>query len=324
MKAMVHTQYGPPSVLRFMEMVTPAPRENEVLLRVQAASATAGDWHLVRGEPFMVRMMFGLRKPKHAIPGADVAGTVEAVGNKVTRFQPGDTVFGDLSGNGYGAFAEYVSVPEQSLAHTPEGLSLEQAAAVPVAAVTALQGLRDHGHIRAGQQVLINGASGGVGTFAVQIARAFGAEVTGVCSARKAELVRSIGADHVIDYKQEDITRSDRQYDLIIDTAARHSLFDYRRALRPGGRYVMIGGSTGRLLQAMTLGPLLSRFGDKTMSALMMQPRPADLEFVKELIETGNVKPVIDRCFPLHETAEALQYLEAGRAAGKIVINVAG
>src|SRR6266702_4104558 len=252
-------------------------------------------------------MGFGLLKPKHKILGAAVAGQVEAVGRNVTQFQPGDEVFGDLSQCGFGAFAEYVSVPENALARKPTRLTFEEAAAVPVSAVTALQGLRDKGHIQPGQKVLINGASGGVGTFAVQIAKSFGAEVTAVCSTRNVDMVRSIGADHVIDYTQADFTKNGQRYDLIFAVNGYHSIFDYKRALNAKGVYVFIGGSIAAMFQAMFLGPVISMTGRQKMGSMgVAQPSQQDLVFMKEQLEAGKVVPVIDRRYPLGETAEAL------------------
>jgi len=323
MKAIVYTHYGAPSdVLQFTEVERPTPKDHEILIHVQAASVNSADWHLVRADPFLVRFATGLRKPKQTIPGADVAGRVAAVGRSVTLFRPGDEVFGDLSGCGWGAFAEYVCASEQAVALKPASITFEQAAAVPLAAVTALQGLRDKGRIQSGHEVLINGASGGVGSFAVQIAKAFGADVTGVCSTKKVDMVRSLGADHVIDYTQEDVTKNGRQYDLIVDAAAYRSFLDYRRVLRPQGRYVLVGGSTAGLFQAMILWPLVSKFGNKTFGSLMARPNTKDLGVIKELLETGNVTPVIDRCYPLRETAAALGYLEERHIQGKVVITV--
>ena len=322
MKAIVCPRYGSPDVLRLEEVAKPTPGDDEVLVAVQAAAVAAGDWHLLRGEPFLVRLMFGLFKPKRGLLGSDVAGRVEAVGRDVQGFKPGDEVFGDLSGSGFGAFAEYVCAPEKALAPRPEGLTFEEAAAVPVSAVTALQALRDEGQLQAGQQVLVNGASGGVGTYAVQIAKAFGADVTGTCSTSKLDLVREIGADHVVDYTKQDVTQSGRQYDLILDAAAYRSLADYKRVLRPGGVYVLVGGATARLFQAMLLGPLMSKKGERKMGGLMAKPNQEDLLVMKDLLEEGQVKPVIDRRFPLSETADAIRYLEAGKARGKVVITV--
>ncbi len=323
MKAIVYTHYGPPDVLKLEEVEKPTPQDHEVLVKVLAASADAGNWHLLRAKPFLMRLMgFGLLKPKHQILGAAVAGRVEAVGRNVKQFQPGDEVFGDLSGCGFGAFAEYVSVPENAVALKPTRLTFEEAATAPVSAVTALQGLRDKGHIQPGQKVLINGASGGVGTFAVQIAKSFGTEVTAVCSTRNVDMVRSIGADQVIDYTQEDFTHNGQRYDLILAANGYHSISDYKRALSPKGTYVMTGGSGAQLFQAMLLGPWLSRNGSQKMGNLGAKPNQKDLVFVKELLEAGKVVPVIERRYPLREIPEALRYLEKGHARGKVVIMV--
>lgn len=322
MKAVVYTKYGSPDVLQLKEVEKPTPKDNEVLIRIHAASANAADWHLLRGDPFLLRLGYGLLKPNNTILGADIAGRVEAVGNNVTQFQPGDEVFGDISGCGLGGFAEYVSVPEHAVISKPASMTFEEAAAVPMAAVTALQGLRDKGQIQPGQKVLIHGASGGVGTFAVQIAKAFRAEVTAVCSTRKVDLVRSIGADHVIDYTQEDFTKNGQRYDLILAANGNRSMFEYKRALAPKGRYVVTGGSMAQLFQAMLLGPLLSTAGRQKMGNVLARPNQKDLACMKELLEAGKVIPVIDRCYPLSETAEAIRYLEAGHARGKVVITV--
>lgn len=322
MQAIVYTRYGSPDVLELKEMEKPTPADNEVLINIHAASVNAADWHLIRGEPFLMRFMFGLRKPKYQIPGIDVAGVVEAVGRSVTQFQPGDEVFGDLSSSGFGAFAEYVTTVENTIARKPANLTFAQAAAIPVAAVTALQALRDHGHVQAGHKVLITGAAGGVGTFAVQLARAFGAEVTGVCSTKKVDMVRALGANHVIDYTQEDFTRNGQQYDLILDAAAYRSLAAYRRALAPAGRYVMIGGATAHMFQAMLLGPLISLVGKQKMGNMLANPNQADLVVLTELLEAGKITPIIDRHYPLAEVAEAIRYLEAGHARGKVVITM--
>ena len=322
MKAVVYTKYGSPDVLQLKEVEKPTPKDNEVLIRIHAASANAADWHLLRGDPFLLRLGYGLLKPNNTILGADIAGRVEAVGNNVTQFQPGDEVFGDISGCGLGGFAEYVSVPEHAVISKPASMTFEEAAAVPMAAVTALQGLRDKGQIQPGQKVLIHGASGGVGTFAVQIAKAFRAEVTAVCSTRKVDLVRSIGADHVIDYTQEDFTKNGQRYDLMLAANGNRSMFAYKRALAPTGRYVVTGGSMAQLFQAMLLGPLLSTAGRQNMGNVLARPNQKDLACMKELLEAGKVIPVIDRCYPLSETAEAIRYLEAGHARGKVVITV--
>jgi NADPH:quinone reductase-like Zn-dependent oxidoreductase len=322
MKAIVYTEYGPPDVLHLEDVEKPTPKDNEVLVKVHAASVNAADWHLLSADIFLVRLMTGLLKPKYKILGAAVAGRVEEVGRNVKEFQPGDEVFGDLSGCGWGGFAEYVSAPESAVVLKPASVTFEEAAAVPVAAVTALQGLRDKGQIQPGQKVLINGASGGVGTFAVQIAQSFGAEVTAVCSTKNVDMARSIGADQVIDYTQEDFTQNGQRYDLILAANGYHSIFDYKRALSPKGRYVMTGGSLAQMFQAMLLGPWISMTGSKKMGNVMAKPNKKDLAFIKELLETGKVKPVIDRCYPLSEVPEALRYLGEGHARGKVVITV--
>ena len=320
MRAVLHTKYGPPDVLRLEDIPKPIPTDDEVLVRVHAASLNAVDWHILRAKPFPIRLMgMGLLRPKHKVLGADIAGQVEAVGKNVMQFKQGDNVFGELSGCGWGAFAEYVCVPENVIASKPADISFEEAAATPLAAVTALQGLRDKGQIRTGKRVLIHGASGGVGTFAVQIAKAFGCEVTAACSASKMNMVRSIGADHAIDYTKEDFTRSGQQYDLILAVNGYRSLFDYRRALSPKGIYVMAGGSGAQMFQAL-LGPLISRPAGKKMRSVGMKSNKKDLIFIKDLLESGKVVPVIDRRYPLNETAEAIRYLEEGHALGKVVI----
>jgi NADPH:quinone reductase-like Zn-dependent oxidoreductase len=322
MKAMVYTEYGPPEVLRFEEVEKPAAKEDEVLVRVSAASVNYPDWSLLRGDPFLIRLMTGgLLRPKNTILGADIAGRVEAVGRNVTQFQPGDEVFGDISACGFGGFAEYVAVPEGALAPKPANVTFEQAAAVPMSAVVALQGLRDEGQIQLGQKVLINGASGGIGTFAVQIAKSFGADVTGVCSTRNLEMVRSIGADRVIDYTREDFAQDGQRYDLIVATAGYRSIFDYSRALSSNGVYVATGGSLAQVFQPMLFGPFISMTGSKKIGNLSAQPDQGDLVFVKDLIEAGKVVPVVDRCYPLDEVAEALRYYGQGRSRGKVVIS---
>ena len=319
MKAIVQTQYGPPDVLQFIEVAKPAPKDDEVLIRVHAASVNPADFHLMRGKPLLARpMMGGLRKPKYTRPGIDVAGRVEALGRSVTQFNIGDQVFGGC----HGAFSEYACAMEDKLALKPPNISFENAAALPVAALTALQGLRDKGRIQQGQKVLIDGASGGVGTFAVQIAKSFGAEVTAVCSTRNVDTARSIGADHVIDYTREDFTRSGQRYDLIFGANGYHSLFDYRRALRQNGIYVHAGGGGILILQTMLLGPMLSLFGTKKARFFVARVRKEDLVFLRDLLEAGKVVSVIDRRYPLSDVAEALRYLEEGHARGKVVITV--
>jgi NADPH:quinone reductase-like Zn-dependent oxidoreductase len=316
MKAIVYTKFGPPDVLQLEEVDKPVPKDGEILVKVRAASANAYDWRHLRADPFLIRLMgAGLFKPKHKILGADIAGRVEAVGRKVAQFQPGDEVFGE---SGYGGFAEYVCVDEYRVIRKPADLTFEEAAAVPMAALTALQSLRDKGRIRAGQQVLINGASGGVGTFAVQIAKAYETEVTGVCGPSKMDLVRSLGADHVLDYTREDVTQNKRRYDLIFDVAAHRSISKYKRILTPGGNYVLAGGSMPRIFQLM----LLSMTGAKNMKLMVEKIDQKDLLFMIELMHAGRVKSIIDKRFPLSETAEALRYLEEGHARGKVVITV--
>jgi NADPH:quinone reductase-like Zn-dependent oxidoreductase len=321
MKAIVYTEYGPPDVLQVTEAAKPTPRNDEVLIRVHAASVNALDWRLMRGGPYIVRILFGLGKPttvRPGRPGRDVAGRVEAVGTNVTEFKPGDEVFGVC----LGAFAEYACAIESKLALKPATISFEDAAAVPVAAVTALQGLRDKGRIQRGKKILVDGASGGVGTFAVQIAKSFGAEVTAVCSARHVDTARSIGADHVVDYTREDFTQSGQRYDLILAANAYHSVFGYRRALNQNGIYVMAGGGWAQILQAFLLGPLLSLVGRKKMCNFMARINKEDLVVLKDLLEAGKVVPIIDRRYPLSEAAEAIRYLEEGHAGGKVVITM--
>jgi NADPH:quinone reductase-like Zn-dependent oxidoreductase len=323
MKAIVYTEYGPPDVLQLREVPRPVPKDTEVLVQVHAASINYGDWGLLRGEPFFLRLTEGgLRAPKIQLLGGDVAGRVEAVGRSVKQFQPGDEVFGDLADCGRGGFAEYVCAAEDKFALKPANLSFEEAAAVPMAGVVALQGLRDEGRIQPGQKVLINGASGGVGTFAVQIAKWFGAEVTAVCSTRNLDLARSLGADHVIDYTQEDCTKSEQCYDLILAANGYHPISGYKRALRPQGIYVCSGGSLAQIFQSMLLGPLMSRSGGQQMGNLLLRQNAEDLVFMKELLESGQVVPVIDRRYPLNEVPDAFRYFGQGHARGKVVITV--
>lgn len=321
MQAMVYTQYGVPDVLQLQEVAKPVPKDNEVLVRVHASSINAWDWDLLRGRPYLTRIG-GLRKPKFTILGADVAGRVEAVGRDVEGFLIGDNVYGDNSGNGWGGFAEYVCVRERVLAKIPASLPLEQAAAVPQAAVLALQALRK-GELRSGQRVLIVGAGGGVGTFAVQLARAHGAEVTGVDRGDKLDMLRALGAEQVIDYAEQDFSRNGQQYDLIVDVVAKHSVFDYRRALAPNGRFILVGGATGRIVQIVSLGPLLSRLSGKQFGLLLHRPNRNDLEAVGELIVSGQVTSLVDRMYPLAALPEAFRYFGAGNTKGKVVITLA-
>lgn len=322
MKAIVNEKYGSPDVFQFKEVDKPTPREDEVLIKIHAAALNQGDWYALTGKPFMVHITDGLLKPKDKILGMDVAGRIEAVGVNVKQFQVGDEVFGDISWCGKGAYAEYVSVPENVLALKPANISFKEAAAAPVSAVVALQGIRDTGQIQPGQKVLIIGASGGVGTFAVQIAKYYGAEVTAVCSTGKIDMVRSIGADHVIDYTQEDFTQNGRRYDLIIGVNGYHPLSDYKRALNPEGTYVCIGGTMGQIFQSLLLGPLMSKKGGKQLRNTSAQQSQKDLVVVKELLEAGKVVPVIDRRYTLSEVPEAFRYFGEGHAKGKIIITV--
>ncbi len=319
MKAIVRTKYGSPDVLELKEIDRPTPKENQVLVKVHAASVNPLDWHLLRGKPILVRLMgFGFFKPKSQILGADIAGRIEAVGLNVTRLKVGDEVFG----SGIGGFAEYVCIREDKQVLKPAALTLEQAAAVPVAGLTALQGLRDSGKIQPGQEVLVNGASGGVGTIAVQIAKAFGARVTGVCSTKNLEMVRSIGADHVIDYTTEDYWRSGKKYDLILDNVASGSIRKAMRTLTPTGIYVPVGGSMISFLQSLILTPFYSKAGKKQIASFLAKVNHEDLTILSGLLETGKVVPVIDRKYPLSEVPQAIRYLEMGHARGKVIVNV--
>jgi NADPH:quinone reductase-like Zn-dependent oxidoreductase len=323
MKAIVYRNYGTPEVLKLEEIEKPAPGDDQVLVKVYAASINYGDWGLLRGEPFMIRLMEGgLLKPKINILGGDISGRVEGLGGSVKGFQPGDEVFGDLADCGRGGFAEYVCVPADRIVLKPANLSFEQAAAVPMAAVTALQGIRDKGGIQPGQKVLINGASGGVGTFAVQIAKSFGAEVTAVCSTRHLDRLRSIGADHVIDYTQEDFTQNEVRYDLIIAANGYHPIADYKRALTPQGVYVCTGGSLTQIFQSMLLGPLMSQQGGKQLTNLNQVSNHKDLVSLQKMLAAGDIIPVIDRSYPLNQVADAFRYFGEGHAQGKVVITM--
>jgi NADPH:quinone reductase-like Zn-dependent oxidoreductase len=317
MKAIVCAQYGPPDVLQFTDVAKPVPADNEVLIKLLAAAVNPLDRFFMRGAP-LIRLIPGLRKPKDTRLGVDLAGQVEAVGGNVTQFKPGEEVFGASRGS----LAEYVCVPEDKLALKPANISFEEAAAVPVAALTVLQGFRDKGRIQPGHQVLIDGASGGVGTFAIQIAKSFGAEVTAVCSTRNVEKARSLGADKVIDYTREDFTRGGQRYDLILGANAHRSFFDYWRALTHDGIYVIVGGGVPQMFQGVLLSPLLSRMGSKKACFFVAKINHVDLAFLKQLLEAGKVVPVIDRRYPLSDAAEAIRYLEQGHAQGKIVITI--
>ena len=324
MKAIVYHEYGSADVLKCVEIEKPVPGDDQVLIKVRAASVNPLDWRLMEGNPRLLRLFLGLRKPRSGRPGVDVAGEIEAVGSKVTQFRPGDAVFGACSG----AFAEYVCTAESKIAIKPGGLTFEQAASVNVAGLTALQGLRDKGKVQPGQKVLINGASGGVGTFAVQIAKSLGAEVTGVCSTRNLELVRSLGADHVIDYTKEDFTKGNEHYDVILDNVGTQPLSGFRRVLKPNGICVMIGGGgpnegkwvgpMARPIKAMLISPFISQ----KIGMMMAEGNKDDLNILADLMQSGKVTPVIDRTYPLREIREAIRYLETGRARGKVIITV--
>ena len=323
MKAIVQDEYGSPDVLQLQDIEKPVCGDDEVLVRVHSAGVDRGVWHLMAGQPYLVRIMgFGLRKPRNRVPGLDVAGSVEAVGRDVVQLKPGDEVFGECNGS----FAEYARAPARKLAHKPANLSLQQAAVVSVSGRAALQAVRDEGKVQPGQKVLIIGAAGGVGTFAVQIGKAFGGEVTGVCSTRKTDLVLSVGADHVIDYTQEDFADGQRHYDVILDIAGNRTLSHLRRALTPAGTLVIVGGEDGgrwfggmdRQIRAL----LISRFSGQQLRAQFPKEDYADLTVLKELIEASKVAPVVDRTYPLSEVPAAIQYLQEGRAQGKVVITI--
>lgn len=326
MKAARRDRYGPPEVVQLRDVDLPIPVDDQVLVRVRAASVNRADLDGLGPKPAFARLFMGLRAPRDHSVGLDVAGVVESVGATVTRFRPGDAVFGDMFAFAQGAFAEYVCAPEQAFASMPTGMTFEEAATLPHSAILALQGLRrrDGRSIQPGNKVLIDGASGNVGPFAVQIAKSLGAEVTGVCSTDKVAFVRSLGADHVLDYTKVDYTRSGERYDWIVDTDSHHSILRCRRALRPNGVYVTLGGSSSRIFQALLLGPLLSMVGDRWSGLLIWWKPfdPADVATLKELIAAGKVAPVIDRRFPLSDVVEALRYVDEGRARGKVVITV--
>lgn len=322
MKAILFTRYGSADFLKLKDIPKPAPMEHQVLVKIHAASINSWDWELLMGKPFVNRLEFGLFRPKKInILGCDIAGRVEAVGTKVSQFKVGDEVFGDLSSAGWGGFAEYVCAPEHALITKSENMTFEQAAAIPQAALLALQGLRDMGQIQSGQKILINGAGGGVGTFALQLAKFFGAQVTGVDCARKLDIMRLAGADEVIDYSELDFTKNGQHYDLILDVAAYHSLTDYKRALSPSGHFVMVGGSMRLASQLMLFGWLNSVFSNKNIGILLHKAN-LGLSFIKELYDAGKIVAIIDKTYPLSELAEAIKYFESGQANGKIVIQI--
>ncbi len=320
MKAIVYTEYGPPDVLQLKEVEKPTPKDDEVLIKVHAVSVNGSDWEGLRGKPLYARIG-GLRKPSEGILGSDIAGRVEMVGRSIRQFQPGDEVFGETL-RYRGGFAEYVCAPERGLARKPASMTFEEAAAIPQGAVIALQGIRDKGQVQPGQNVLINGAGGSAGTFAVQLAKLYGAEVTGVDNTGKLDFMRSLGADHVIDYTREDFTKNGKRYDLILDVIAHRSVFAYQRALRPNGSCFMVGGSVATMFQILLLGPWIRRTAGKNIRILAVQPNRKDLVFITELCEAGKVVPVIDRRYLLSEVPEALRYLGEGHAKGKVVITV--
>jgi NADPH:quinone reductase-like Zn-dependent oxidoreductase len=324
MKAIICPKYGSPDVLQLREVAKPVPQDDEALIQIHVASLNSRDLRMLRAKPFFIRLMpGGLFRPKNKILGADFAGRIEAVGRNVTQFKPGNEVFGFLpSATGRGTFAEFVCARENLITLKPANLTFEQAAAVPEAAMTALQGLRDHGNIQPGQKVLIQGASGGVGSFAVQIAKAFGAEVTAVCSTRNLEMVHSLGADHVIDYKKDDFTKSGKQYDLILAVNGYHPLSDYLQALKPEGTYVVAGGSMLQLFQAASLGRRALKTGGQKTCILSLVQSQKDLILIKELLESGRIMPVIDGCYPLRKTPEAFWYFEKVHPRGKVIISV--
>ena len=320
MKAVVYTKYGPPEVLQHKEVAKPTPRDNEVLIKVQAVSVNRSDWEGLRGKPLYARIG-GLLKPRHQILGSDIAGRVEMAGRNIRRFRPGDEVFGDILPR-LGGFAEYVCARESALTLKPASMTFEEVAAIPQAAVIALQGIRDKGQVQPGQKVLISGAGGGAGTFAVQLAKLYGAEVTGVDNTGKLDFMRSLGADHVIDYTREDFTENGKQYDLILDVVAHRSVFAYKRALRSNGSYFLAGGSVATIFQILLLGAWIRGTTGKKIRILAVRPNLKDLVYITELYEAGKVVPVIDRRYTLSEVAEAIRYLGEGRAKGKVVVTV--
>jgi NADPH:quinone reductase-like Zn-dependent oxidoreductase len=321
MKAIVYHNYGSPDVLKLEEVKKPTPTDDEVLIKIHAVSVNRSDWEGLRGKPLYARIG-GLLKPRHQILGSDIAGRVEMAGRNIRRFQPGDEVFGDILGR-MGGFAEYVCARERALALKPASMTFEEVAAIPQAAVIALQGIRDKGQVQPGQKVLINGAGGGAGSFAVQLAKLYGAEVTGVDNTGKLDFMRSLGADHVIDYTREDFTKNGKQYDLILDLVAHRSVFAYKRALRPNGSYFFVGGSVATVFQILLLGPWIRRTTGKKIRVLVVHPNLKDMVYITELYEAGKVVPVIGRRYSLSEVPEALRYLGEGHAKGKVVITVA-
>ncbi|MBD3275788.1 MAG: zinc-binding dehydrogenase [Candidatus Marinimicrobia bacterium] len=321
MKAIVLTEYGVKDVLKLQEVDKPVPEDDELLIKVCASSVNDWDWGLMRGKPFVIRLMLGLRKPKVHIPGVDIAGIVEAVGSGITKFQPGDEVYGDLSESGFGGFAEYACTDEKALSKKPANMTFEEAASIPHAAMLAKQGLIDDGHIQSGQKILINGAGGGVGTLGIQIARLYDVHVTGVDSGDKSDMLTSLGYDRVLDYRQIDFTLEKNRYDLILDVKTNRPISRYARSLRKGGRYVTVGGSMPRLFQAFVFAPLISLLQSKSIRVLGLKPNK-DLSFINELFEAGKLKPVIDGPYQLSDIPELMQYFGEGRHQGKVVVSV--
>ena len=321
MKAIVYTKYGPPEVLQLKEVEKPTPKENEVLVKVIATAVNDYEWSMVRGKPYLYRLMFGIIKPKRKIPGMELAGIIEALGTNATSFKVGDAVYGDISGYGFGSFAEYICINEKALVLKPGKMSFEQAASIPHASMLAVQALIDIGQVQKGQKILINGAGGGFGTFGLQIARLYSTEVTGVDTGDKLNMMNSIGFDHVIDYGKEDFTKNGQRYDLILDAKTNRSTFGYLRSLSPNGRYVTVGGEISRLLQAFILGPLIHSFNKKSIRIVALKPNK-DLDYINELFEEGKIKPVIDGPYKLNEVPEAIRYFGEGKHKGKVVINI--
>lgn len=320
MKAIVRNRYGTPDQLRLRELAKPTPKANELLIKIEATALNASDWELLSGKPFHNKLVGGLPRPTHSVLGSDVAGWVAAVGKDVKRFKEGDAVLADLFNDGFGGLAAYTCVRETTVTHKPPSVSFAHAATIPQSGVLALQGVRDHKQLKAGDRVLINGAGGGTGTFAIQLAKRYGAEITAVDSAEKFPLMQSLGADHVIDYKTTNYTKSGKQYDLIIDFVADRSLLAYRRVLKPDGVFIMVGGKTSPLLQAGLLGPLLSRRSSKKLGLLFWKQDPKDYEQMLALFEQSEVQPVIDRCYSLEQSADALWRLGNGRCLGNLII----
>ncbi len=322
MKAWVYSKYGSPDHLELLEVKKPVPKPHEVLLKIKAVSINSWDWDLLRGKPFIVRLAGGgLSKPRKPVLGCDVAGQIEAIGRDVTGYAPGDAVYGDLSACGWGGFAEYVCAPVEALIRKPIAMSFQQAAAIPQAGVMALQGVRDYGNVQEGQKVLINGAGGGVGSFAISLAKLHRAQVTAVDHKGKFEMMSALGADYLIDYTEEDFTRKEERYDLILDSVGHHSLYDFKRALKPGGNYRMIGGSLGLIFQAVFVAPFISMFGNKKMGILAHEPNKG-LDHLNALFEAGSLKPVIDRQFAFDKVPEAFRYFGENQFSGKVIVTV--